>query len=379
MKIALIHDWLRVNAGSEKVIKEIIALFKDEDLELFTLFNKLSIIDKKEIIGNTKTHFTWLQHLPYIERIYPFMLPILPMFIRFVKPENVDFYISSSHAVAKGFRKKKGLMHICYCHTPMRYIWFLNKDYLNDTSFIKKLVLKFVIPFIRNWDIKTTRSVTHFIANSKHIQTQIKEIYNRDSIVIYPPVQTEKFVLNENPRKDFYLAVGRFVSHKKIDVVIKSFIKMKDKKLVLIGNGQDANQIKKLIQDSPNIVWLGYQHDDELILYMQNAKACIFAAKEDFGIMCVEAQATGTPVVALNYGGYQESVIDGVTGYFFNEQTEDSIIQAVEKFEKKPLTNFKEIRENSLRFSVQHFHEAFKTFTETSLKTYQPSHDENIY
>ncbi|GBL34575.1 N-acetyl-alpha-D-glucosaminyl L-malate synthase [Filimonas sp.] len=212
-----------------------------------------------------------------------------------------------------------------------------------------------------------------FIANSKHIQEKIKEIYHRDSVVIYPPVQIDKFGLNTSPRKDFYLAVGRFVSYKKIDVVIKAFQKMKDKKLVLIGNGLDSKEIKELIKDSPNIIWLGYQHDDELILYMQNAKACIFAAKEDFGIMCVEAQATGTPVLALNYGGYQETVIDKQTGYFFNEQTEESIVEAVQKFEQYPLTSFEAIRENAVRFSVARFHEELKRFTEERIQAFKQS------
>jgi glycosyltransferase involved in cell wall biosynthesis len=235
-------------------------------------------------------------------------------------------------------------------------------------------MLKFVIPFIRRWDLRTAQQVSYFIANSSHIQQKIKEIYQRDSVVIYPPVQIEKFSLNTSPRKDFYLAVGRFVSHKKIDVVIKSFLQMKDKKLVLIGNGHDAKEIKNLVKDSPNIIWLGYQHDDELILYMQNAKACIFAAKEDFGIMCVEAQATGTPVLALNYGGYKESVIDGVTGYFFDEQTEESIIDSVNRFEQDPLTDFAQIRKNTIRFSAERFRAEVKLFVDE--KKIAPKHND---
>ncbi len=373
MKIALIHDWLRVNAGSEKVIKEMLSVFEKEEVTLYTLFNKLPVMDRKELIGKTPIRVTVLQYVPRIDRIYQYLLPVLPLFVRFLRPEEAEIYISSSHAVAKGFRSKKEVMHICYCHTPMRYVWFLHQDYMKDIGFTKKMLLKFVIPFIRKWDHRMSQNVSYFIANSKHIQEKIQEIYHRDAVVIYPPVQVEKFGLNTNPRKDFYLAVGRFVSYKKIDVVIKAFLKMKDKKLVLIGNGLDAKEIKDLIKDSPNIIWLGYQHDDELILYMQNAKACIFAAKEDFGIMCVEAQATGTPVLALNYGGYKESVIDGQTGYFFDEQTEESIMEAVQKFEQQPLTAFEAIRENTLRFSVAHFREEFQKFTEGKIQAFKQS------
>jgi glycosyltransferase involved in cell wall biosynthesis len=374
MKIALIHDWLRVNAGSEKVIKEILAVFSKDDVELYTLFNTLPLIDRNEIIGHTKTHVTPLQYIPLIDRMYQYFLPVLPFFIKFLRPTTADLYISSSHAVAKGFHGQKGVMHICYCHTPMRYAWFLHQDYLKDIGYFKRLILKFTMPFIRTWDLRTAQQVSYFIANSSHIQQKIKEIYQRDSVVIYPPVQIEKFSLNTSPRKDFYLAVGRFVSHKKIDVVIKAFLQMKDKKLVLIGNGHDAKEIKNLVKDSPNIIWLGYQHDDELILYMQNAKACIFAAKEDFGIMCVEAQATGTPVLALNYGGYKESVIDGVTGYFFDEQTEESIIDSVNRFEQDPLTDFAQIRKNTIRFSAERFRAEVKLFVDE--KKIAPKHND---
>ncbi len=375
MKLAIIHDWLRVNAGSEKVIKEILSVFEQDDIELYTLFSKLPIIDHKEIIGKRKVHVTMLQHMPYIREVYQYFLPVLPFFMQFLKPKEAELYISSSHAVAKGFKSKKNILHICYCHTPMRYIWFLHQDYLNDFGFLKQQMLKFVIPFIRNWDLKMAGRVNYFIANSIHIQQKIKEIYHREAVVIYPPVQVDKFTLNTSPRDDFYLAVGRFVSYKKIDIVIKAFQQMKNKKLVLIGDGLNSKEISKLMSDAPNIVWLGYQHDDELIMYMQHAKACIFAAKEDFGIMCVEAQSTGTPVLALNYGGYKETVIDGKTGYFFNNQTEDSIIEVVNKFERYPLTAHEEIRENAKRFSVARFQQEMKTFTEEKLLTFKNLHE----
>jgi glycosyltransferase involved in cell wall biosynthesis len=256
----------------------------------------------------------------------------------------------------------------------MRYAWYLNEDYLKDFSGIKLKLIKLILPYIRKWDLKSAENVNFFVANSKHIQHQIKEIYKRESIVIYPPVKTHKFVLNINPRQNFYLAVGRFVPYKKMDLIIKAFKKMPGKKLVLIGDGYDSKKIKPLIENETNIVWLGYQHDDELILYMQNAKACIFAAKEDFGIMCVEVQSTGTPVLALNYGGYKETVVDGVTGYFFEEQSTESIIKAVQKFEQSPLTNHEDISRHAQNFEAEKFATNFHKFV---LDKYQEHQSKN--
>lgn len=368
MKIALVHDWLAVNAGSEKVVKQLLYLLKSNDTELYTLFNALSPIDGQEILQQTKVHVSWLNYFPFIESCYKYFLPVLPFFIRQLHPTKCDLYISSSHAVAKGFKAVPGILHICYCHTPMRYAWYQRDDYLQHEIWIKRIIIKFLISFIRKWDLKSAQQVDLFIANSKHIQQQIKKIYGRDSDVIYPPIQVEKFSLNLNPRKDFYLAVGRFVSYKKMDTIVKAFMKMKDKKLVLIGDGADAKKIQSLIAGFPNIVWLGYQHEDELILYMQNAKACIFAAKEDFGITCVEAQSTGTPVLALNYGGYKETVLEGTSGYFFEEQTEKAIQDAVIKFEQQPLIDHQEIRNHALKFSVDIFNEAVKSYLTSRTK-----------
>lgn len=362
MKIALIHDWLRVNAGSEKVVKEILNIYKKDEVELYTLFNTLLIQDKKDIVQNIHCITSWLNYIPYIHSLYKSLLPIMPWVIQHMKLKPAEVYISSSHAVAKGIQVPKNKLHICYCHTPMRYAWYMYKDYMSDIKGLKLLLIKLIIPYIKSWDFNSSKKVHYFIANSQHIQTQIKEIYQRDSIVIYPPVQVDKFKLNSNPRKDFYLAVGRFVAYKKMDIIIQAFKLMPHKKLVLIGDGYDMNKIKNIIEGAENIVWLGYQHDDELILYMQNAKACIFAAKEDFGIMCVEAQATGTPVLALNYGGYKETVIEGETGYFFETQQVEAIQQVVERFERSPLTNHTAISTHASKFSVERFKNELHSF-----------------
>lgn len=370
MKISLIHDWLRVNAGSEKVVKELLSLYKEDLIECYTLFNTLSIQDKKDILGETKCHTSWLQWMPGIDKLYKNLLPLLPIVISQMKIPPSDLYLSSSHAVAKGAKlsnRDKSSLHICYCHTPMRYAWFLFEDYLLQLSGFKRFMLERLIPFIKKWDMKSAKNVDYFIANSKHIQNQIKMIYSRESTVIYPPVQTDKFKLNPNPRQDFYLALGRFVPYKRLDVIINAFKKMPDKKLVLIGDGYNAKAMRDLLDKCPHIIWLGYQHDDELLLYMQNAKACIFAAKEDFGIMCVEVQSTGTPVLALNYGGYRETVIEGQTGYFFEKQHEESIIEVVQQFERNPIQDHAAIHKHALQFSDVRFRSEIQAFIQAKL------------
>lgn len=368
MKIVLTHDWLRVNAGSEKVIQSMVSVFHAEIVGLYTLFNKLPVPDQKQILQGIQVHTSFLQWIPSITNAYKFLMPVFPWIVGHTQLPEADLYLSSSHAVAKGYRKKKGSVHICYCHTPMRYAWYLKEDYLNGMHGLKKWIANQIIRRIRQWDFENSKQVDYFIANSIHIQQQILNTYQRVADVIYPPVQTDKFLLNPHPRQSFYLAPGRFVSFKKIDLIIEAFKRRPQLKLVLIGDGYDSDKCKKMLANTPNIIWLGYQHDDELILYMQQAKACVFASKEDFGIMCVEAQSTGTPVIALRYGGHIETVIEGETGYFFDHQDADSLLTAIDQMESAPLTNHASIRSNALRFSESIFQKEIEVFVQKKMQ-----------
>ena len=369
MKIAFVHDWFRANGGAEKVAGEILEIYKGNEITVYTLFDCFTEDDRQEILKSYTIKTSILQKIPYIAKIYRFLLPIMPWVMGKFNLKGYDLIVSTSHAVAKGF-KSDGALHVCYCHTPMRYVWDMYDDYASAHWLGRTFFYRAFINYIRKWDLQSAGNVHYFIANSRHVQKRITQHYKRDSRVIYGPVRVSKFELSTAPRKDFYLCLGRFVPYKKIDLVIKAFQLMTDKKLVLIGEGYGTKQFKNLLENAPNIQWLGYKKDTEMIKYMQEAKACIFAAKEDYGIMCVESQACGTPVISLDYGGYKETVVDGLSGYFFERQDEQSIIAAVNKFECNPLTDHKAIRQNSLKFSSERFKSEFIKFVQDSLEEF---------
>ena len=362
MKLAFVQDWFNANGGAEKVAGEILDLYDKEDVTIYALFDCFSPEARQEILHGKKVKTSVLQYLPFISKTYRYFLPVMPWLMSRFNLRGYDFIISTSHAVAKGFRSDPAIPNICYCHTPLRPIWDMYDDYAAGHTLGMSFLYRWFVQRLRKWDVATSKRVHYFIANSKHIQQRIKSSYGRDSIVIYPPVRVNKFALNEKPRKDYYLCTGRFVPYKKIDMVIRAFQQMPDKQLVLIGTGWGTKEFNKMLSDHRNIKWLGYQADVDMIRYIQEAKACIFAAKEDFGIMCVEAQACGTPVLALDYGGYRETVVDGTTGYLFDEQTEQSVIDVVNKFEQQPLTDHKAIRQNAMRFSDERFRMEIREF-----------------
>ena len=373
MKLAFVQDWFNANGGAEKVAGAILDIYGKDDVTVYALFDHFSPAASQEILKGRPVNVSILQHVPGITKIYRYFLPVMPWLMRRFNLQGYDLIISTSHAVAKGFRSDPGILNICYCHTPLRPIWDMYDDYAAGHTLGKSFFYKWFVRRLRKWDVATSKNVHYFIANSRHIQKRIERSYGRTSTVIYPPVRVNKFALNEAPRKDYYLCLGRFVPYKKTDMVIRAFQQMPDKQLVLIGAGWGTKEFSELLSECKNITWLGYQNDEEMIRYMQEAKAGIFAAKEDFGIMCVEVQACGTPVLALDYGGYRETVIDGESGYLFPEQTEKSIIAAVNKFEQQPLTNYDLIRQNALRFSDERFKNEFSDFVANAMKEFYKS------
>lgn len=366
------QDWFNANGGAEKVAGAILALYEKEDVDIYALFDKFSPGARAEILRNKPVKVSLLQHLPFISKLYRYALPLMPSLMKTFYLGGYDFIISSSHAVAKGFRSDPAILNICYCHTPLRPIWDQYDDYAATHGLGSTPIYKWYVQYLRRWDRRSAARVHYFIANSQHVRKRISNSYGRESVVIYPPVRVNRFKLHTGPRHDYYLCVGRVVPYKKMDMIARAFTRMPGKKLVLIGDGWGAKEFNDL-KKYDNIEWLGYKPDEEMIGYMQRAKACIFAAKEDFGIMCVEAQACGTPVLALDYGGHRETVVDGQTGYLFAEQTEQGVIDAVGRFEEKPLTDHNLIRENSLRFSEERFNEEFIDFVRRAKREFENS------
>ena len=330
-KTAIIHDWLFSYSGSERVIESLTNLWPDADI--FTLFNFLSDEEQKIVLKNKVPKTSFIQDLPFAKKSYRKYLPLFPYAIEQFDVTKYDLVISSSHAVAKGIITSPGQLHICYCHTPIRYAWDLTFQYLRESGLNKGLMgtlTKSILHYIRSWDVSSANRVDYFIANSNYISKRIRKIYRRDSVVIYPPVDTSRFTCSEK-KEDYYLTASRFVPYKKIDLIVETFSQMPDKKLIVIGSGPDEKKIRSFA--GPNIEFAGYKKPDEMKIIMQKAKAFVFAAEEDFGIVPIEALSCGTPVIALNKGGTAETITDSVTGIHFNEQTVESLMQAVKRFE----------------------------------------------
>jgi glycosyltransferase involved in cell wall biosynthesis len=357
MKTAIIHDWLVTYAGAERLLEQVLEVFPHADL--FSLVDFLPP-EKRFFIKNKPVKTSFLQHFPLASTKYRSYLPFMPRAIESLDVGAYDFVISVSHAVAKGIKTRPGQKHICLCCSPIRYAWDLRQQYLEESGLdkgIKGVLANFLLDRVKAWDLKVTPRITDFVAISEYIGQRIKNNYGRDYTVIYPPVYVDKFGLVEK-KEDFYLTASRMVPYKKIPLIIEAFSNMPQRKLVVIGAGPDWEKAKA--KAALNIELLGYQDDAALKDYMQRAKAFVFAAEEDFGIAPLEAQACGTPVIAYGRGAVRETILDGVTGLFFDEQSVNSIIDAVKRFEAEPgRFSAIEIRRNAERFSTERFKKEF--------------------
>ncbi len=362
MRTALVHDWLATYAGSEKVLTSILEMYPSP---IFSLFHK-----EKSMIGtplqNADITSSFLQKMPKIFSKFKYYLPLFPLAMESFDLSEYDVIISSSHCVAKGSLTHAHQTHICYCHTPMRYIWDLHFEYLKYANLhrgFKGLLARHYMHKLRNWDVGSSLRVDHFVANSKCVAKRIKKIYRRDAKVIYPPVDTQFFTLNKNPREDFYVAGGRLVPYKKICVCIEAFNQMPDKKLVIIGDGPERKKLMKMAKS--NITFLGYQNNEVLRDHLQRAKGYLFIAHEDFGIQAVEAQSTGCPVLAFAKGGALETVVENETGMFVFDQTGLALRDTIIKFEQNyDRFDSRKISAHAKSFSKERFQKEFKAFIE---------------
>jgi len=361
MRVAVVHDWLVTDAGAEKVLKAILEIYLDADI--FSLVDFLDNKDRETILDGKYAKTSFIQKLPFAKKHFRNYLPLFPKAIESFDLSTYDLIISSSWAVAKGVKKKEGQLHISYCYTPIRYAWDLYDEYTQGLKQPKKFLVEQSLKYIRHWDLKTVKSVDYFIADSKFVAKRIEKIYKRDSVVIYPPVETEEFTLCEE-KEEFYLTASRLVPYKKTKLIVEAFNEMPDKKLLVIGAGEEYEAIKKIAKE--NIEVLGYQEDRILIDKMQKAKAFLYAAVEDFGIVPIEAMACGTPVIALNDGGTAETVIDGVNGLHFSHQNTKEIIDTVNRFETLNFDS-KNISTLSQRYATKRFKQEIEKYISDAL------------
>ncbi|KAB7895281.1 glycosyltransferase [Rouxiella sp. S1S-2] len=364
VNVGIVADWLVTFAGSEKVIAEFINLYPQS--EIYSVVDFLS--DESRLLFNDKKATTsFIQRLPKAKGSYQQYLPLMPLAIEQLDVTGHDIILSSSHAVAKGVLTGPDQLHISYVHSPIRYAWDFQHQYLREAGLTKCLKGKLARLFlhkIRLWDYRTANGVDHFIANSQFIARRIRKVYGRHADVIYPPVDVNNFTLQED-KEDFYLTASRMVPYKRIDLIVEAFTQMPDKKLVVIGDGSEMAKIKA--KAGPNVEILGYQPNAVMQDYMRRAKAFVFAAEEDFGITPVEAQACGTPVIAFGKGGALETIRpygeQNPTGVFFSMQTVASLNEAVQHFEAvRDAITPQNCRNNALRFSAERFKLEIDTF-----------------
>ncbi len=369
LNVGIVADWLVTYAGSEKVIKEFIELYPNASL--YSVVDYLSESDRPLFNGKRATT-TFIQNMPFAKKRYQKYLPLMPLAIEQLDVSKHDIVLSSSHAVSKGVLTGPDQLHISYVHSPIRYAWDLQHQYLKEAgmdSGVKGLLAKWLLHKIRIWDHRTSNGVDHFIANSKFIARRIKKVYGREADVIYPPVDVERFSLCEC-KDDYYFTASRMVPYKRMDLIVEAFSHMPDKKLVVIGDGSEMDKIKS--KATKNIEILGYQPNSVMQEHMRQAKAFVFAAEEDFGITPVEAQACGTPVIAFGKGGALETVKSNVTGILFERQEISSIIDAVNKFElNQDRISYMECRLNAEKFSVPRFQNEISAYISEKYKLFE--------
>jgi glycosyltransferase involved in cell wall biosynthesis len=360
LKIAIVHDWFDKYAGSERVVEQILHVFPQADL--FSLVDFLKPNERSFLQGKTATT-TFIQNLPFARKNFRRYLPFFPLAIEQLDLSGYDLILSSSHAVAKGILTNPDQLHICYCHSPVRYAWDLYHTYIKEGGYSKGLIGFFVkrtLHYLRIWDQSGNNRVNYFIANSNYVKKRIRNIYQRDAAVIYPPVDTGSFTCEEK-KEDYYFTAARMVSYKRLDLLAEAFSLMPDKRLVIAGKGEELNKIKK--KSGKNITILNHLNQNNFIEHIRKAKAFVYAAEEDFGIVMAEAQAAGTPVIAFRKGGASEIVSDGESGILFAEQTTDSIISAIKKSESysfDPTT----ISKRASGFSITRFREEYYNYVE---------------
>jgi glycosyltransferase involved in cell wall biosynthesis len=371
MKTAVVHDWLTGMRGGEKVLSAILELYPEADL--FTLIHNSGSVS--ENIENRKIVTSFIDHLPFKSKHYRHYLPLFPTAIELFNFKDYDLIISTSHCVAKGVRPPPDTLHISYIHSPMRYVWDMYEDYFGSDklNILTRMIIPPIANYLRTWDAISSNRVDHFIANSRHVARRIFKYYRRHASVIYPPVEISP-ISTATQSEDYYLVVSALVPYKRIDLAVSAFNKL-DKQLLIIGDGPERSKLQK--QANNNIKFVDWLPPDQLNSYYAGCKALIFPGEEDFGIVPVEVQGFGKPVIAFSRGGALETVIglddknEGqCTGIFFNRQTDQDLMGAIQQCEKKQWNN-NFIHEHAHKFSKENFKKQMVIFIQEKIADFR--------
>lgn len=366
-RIAVVHEWLLDYAGSERVLREILDLYPQADL--FTLIDSRDAELRAAISRPTKAT-SFLQSFPRPRQWLRYYVPLMPLAVEQFDLAGYDIVVSSSHAVAKGVITGPSQLHLSYVHTPMRYAWDLQHEYLRSAGLTRgplSWAARLALHRLRQWDARSANGVDVLVANSQHVARRIRKAYRRDAQVLHPPVDVSAFPLQQE-KEDFYLTVSRLEPYKRVDLLVAAFKRMPERRLVVIGDGPEMRRLRSGLP--PNVALMGRLPTPEVQHAMQRARAFLFAGIEDFGIVMAEAQACGTPVIAYGRGGAAEIVrtddVSGPTGLLFSEQTADAVVDAVRRFAADvPRCSAERCRENALRFDRARFRSRFEELLRT--------------
>lgn len=374
MKVAIVHDWLAASGGAEQVVEQILLCYPEADV--FSLVDFMPEVER-EFLRGRKVTTSFIQKLPFARKHFRYYLTLMPRAVESFDLRKYDLVVSSSWAFAKGVRTLPSQNHVSYVYTPIRYVWDMQEVYLDRAlgNFFLKGFARYMLGYLRRWDLKTAQRGGRLIATSHFIAERISQCWQRKSLVLNPPVVLEDLAC-AGIKDDFYVTVSRLVHYKAVDTLVKAFNLMPDKRLVVVGDGPMFDRLQAMA--GPNIELLGYQSRAVVVDYLQRAKAFLFAAHEDFGIVLVEAQACGTPVIAYGKGGALDSVIPfgdhsfgwAPTGLFFQEQTANSVVEAVERFESlgDGAITAQHCVENAARFSPEIFRRDFMAIVNQTLE-----------
>jgi glycosyltransferase involved in cell wall biosynthesis len=368
-----VHDWLTLTGGAERVLAQMLEEYPHADLFCVVCFRSAQV---DALLKGRPVHTTFIQKLPWARKRYRSYLPLMPLAIEQFDLSGYDVVISSSHAVAKGVITGPDQVHIAYVYSPIRYAWDLQATYLREAGLLKgpkSWLARMTLHYMRLWDLRTAPGVDHFIGISHFIRRRIAKVYRRDAQVIYPSVDVDRFDVG-TAREDFYITASRMVPYKHIPLIAAAFARMPDKRLLIIGDGPERALVEAAA--GANVTLLGFLDDAEVADHFRRAKAFVFAAEEDFGIVPLEAQACGTPVIAYGAGGSLETIrgedAAQPTGLFFAEQSVDSIVDAIRRFEAMPVPiDPHACRANAERFSNRRFREELRACVDRAVDAHR--------